>query len=70
MKNNVKRNVKKRQNLWTICNIIINIIAINTFDLSVSDSKYEWFPYGTRRYLESKESSFEKKYIYSSTVRE
>lgn len=22
-----------------------------TFDLSVSDSKYEWFPYGTRRYL-------------------
>lgn len=22
-----------------------------TLDLSVSDSKYEWFPYGTRRYL-------------------
>lgn len=23
-----------------------------TFDLSVRDSKYEWLPYGTRRYLE------------------
>jgi len=22
-----------------------------TFDLSVRDSKYEWLPYGTRRYL-------------------
>lgn len=26
-----------------------------TFDLSVSDSKYEWFPYGTRRYLKREE---------------
>lgn len=28
-----------------------NTVCI-TLDLSVSDSKYEWFPYGTRRYLE------------------
>lgn len=27
-----------------------------TLDLSVSDSKYEWFPYGTRRYLKREES--------------
>lgn len=26
-------------------------ILCTTLDLSVSDSKYEWFPYGTRRYL-------------------
>lgn len=29
----------------------LEINACITFDLSVSDSKYEWFPYGTRRYL-------------------
>lgn len=32
---------------------LVHIVCI-TLDLSVSDSKYEWFPYGTRRYLKRK----------------
>lgn len=39
----------------------------HTFDLSVSDSKYEWFPYGTRRYLEEQNHLFITN-IYSSIV--
>lgn len=39
-----------------------------TFDLSVSDSKYEWFPYGTRRYL-GRGLLFEMNFILTCRIR-
>lgn len=35
-----------------------------TLDLSVSDSKYEWFPYGTRRYLKRQVCQCELKFTF------
>lgn len=40
------------------------MVSFLTFDLSVSDSKYEWFPYGTRRYLEEENNLLIKEHLF------